>query len=79
MREAPVAALEKTLRLVFNTAALQGRMHMTRHGKIARLPLKVRELNQRLENGEPGVRLIEWLNGFAKGTVKEEPIVAKPE
>jgi hypothetical protein len=38
---------------------------MTRNGKIARLPLAVREeLNRRLENGEPGVRLIEWLNGL---------------
>lgn len=36
---------------------------MTRNGKIARLPLAVREeLNQRLENGEQGVRLVEWLN-----------------
>lgn len=38
---------------------------MTRNGKIARLPRKTRdELNQRLEDGEPGVRLIEWLNGL---------------
>lgn len=38
---------------------------MTRHGKIARLPRPIREqLNRRLENGEPGVRLVEWLNGL---------------
>jgi len=38
---------------------------MTRNGKIARLPREIRdELNGRLENGEPGVRLAEWLNGL---------------
>ena len=37
---------------------------MTRKGKIARLPRIIREeLNQRLDDGEPGVRLVEWLNG----------------
>lgn len=37
---------------------------MTRKGKIARLPRAVRdELNRRLQEGEPGVRLVEWLNG----------------
>jgi hypothetical protein len=36
---------------------------MSRHGKIARLPLTLREeLNQRLQNGEPGDRLLAWLN-----------------
>jgi hypothetical protein len=36
---------------------------MTRHGKIARLPRAVREeLNQRLDNGESGVKLAKWLN-----------------
>jgi hypothetical protein len=36
---------------------------MTRTGKIARLPKAIRdELNQRLENGELGVYLVEWLN-----------------
>ena len=35
----------------------------TRHGKIARLPLEIREqLNTRLADGEPGSRLVEWLN-----------------
>ena len=37
---------------------------MTRIGKIARLPQDVREeLNRRLRDGEPGRRLIAWLNG----------------
>ena len=37
---------------------------MTRRGKIARLPRAVREeLNQRIEDGEAGARLVEWLNG----------------
>jgi hypothetical protein len=36
---------------------------MTRNGKIARLPHAIREqLNQRIENGEQGIRLVEWLN-----------------
>jgi hypothetical protein len=36
---------------------------MTRTGKIARLPAKIREeLNGRLENGEDGKTLIKWLN-----------------
>ena len=36
---------------------------MTRNGKIARLPKAVRDqLNKNLENGVPGVRLVEWLN-----------------
>jgi hypothetical protein len=35
----------------------------TRVGKIARLPKKIREeLNTRLENGEQGKELVEWLN-----------------
>jgi len=38
---------------------------MTRRGKIARLPRNIRdELNQRLDDGEQGTRLIEWLNGL---------------
>lgn len=38
---------------------------MTRRGKIARLPKEIREeLNRRLENGEQGARLVEWLNGL---------------
>jgi hypothetical protein len=35
----------------------------TRNGKIAHLPFQIREeLNIRLSNGEPGNRLVEWLN-----------------
>jgi len=35
----------------------------TRNGKIARLPNEIREqLNTRLADGEPGSRLVEWLN-----------------
>ncbi len=38
---------------------------MTRNGKIARLSRTIRdELNRRLGDGEPGVRLVEWLNGL---------------
>ncbi|HSY17121.1 MAG TPA: hypothetical protein VK815_02250 [Candidatus Acidoferrales bacterium] len=40
---------------------------MTRTGKIARLPLGLREqLNQRLANGVPGVELVTWLNSLPK-------------
>jgi hypothetical protein len=36
---------------------------MTRTGKIARLPRQIREqLNRRIEDGEPGVKAVEWLN-----------------
>jgi alpha-L-fucosidase 2 len=38
---------------------------MSRVGKIARLPRLLRdELNRRLDDGQPGVRLVEWLNGL---------------
>ena len=38
---------------------------MPYYGKIARLPRNIRdELNQRLDNNEPGVRLVGWLNGL---------------
>ena len=37
---------------------------MARIGKIARLPLPVRdELNQRLDHGEPAASILAWLNG----------------
>jgi hypothetical protein len=37
----------------------------SRRGKIARLPVAIRrQLNLRLENGEPGVSLVRWLNGL---------------
>ena len=38
---------------------------MTRNGKIARLPRQISdELNRGLQNGDLGVRLVEWLNGL---------------
>ena len=38
---------------------------MTRLGKIARLSREIRdELNVRLQNGEVGRKLVEWLNGL---------------
>jgi hypothetical protein len=40
---------------------------MVRNGKIARLPREIRdELNRRLQEGEPGGPLLEWLNGLPK-------------
>src|ERR1700679_1421041 len=40
-----------------------GKYMKTRNGKIARLPLEIRDLlNTRLADGEPGNRLVEWLN-----------------
>src|SRR5467141_1986830 len=40
-------------------------MNLTRNGKIARLPLAVRqELNRRLDEAEQGKKLIAWLNGL---------------
>jgi hypothetical protein len=38
---------------------------MARNGKIAHLPRPIRnELNSRLDNGEPGPQILEWLNGL---------------
>lgn len=38
---------------------------MTRNGKIARLPRDIRnQLNRRLQDGEPGNRLVGWLNSL---------------
>src|SRR5882724_3232194 len=38
-------------------------MIMTRNGKIARLPKAIRDqLNKNLEDGMPGVRVVDWLN-----------------
>src|SRR5271166_2755470 len=40
-------------------------IHATRKGKIARLPQGTREqLNRRLQNGEVGKALVEWLNAL---------------
>jgi hypothetical protein len=47
---------------------------MANYGKIARLPRKIRdELNRRLDDGEAGVDLVEWLNGLpsAKKVLQE--------
>jgi len=42
-------------------------MNLTRNGKIARLPLAVRqELNRRLDDGEQGKDLVVWLNALPK-------------
>lgn len=38
---------------------------MTGNGKIARLPRDLRhQLNRRMADGEPGIRLVEWLNSL---------------
>src|SRR5205807_10069936 len=40
-------------------------MNPTRNGKIARLPLAIRqELNRRLDEGEQGKKLVAWLTGL---------------
>jgi hypothetical protein len=40
-------------------------MSATRNGKLARLPAALRELlNQRLQDGEPGNHLVDWLNAL---------------
>jgi hypothetical protein len=40
-------------------------MSEIRNGKIARLPMHIREqLNRRLQDGELGTRLVDWLNGL---------------
>jgi hypothetical protein len=42
---------------------------MTRNGKIARLPQPIREqINRRLENGEEGKQIVEWLNTLPEVT-----------
>lgn len=42
-------------------------MNTARLGKIARLPLAIREeVNQRLLNGEKGAKILHWLNGLAE-------------
>jgi hypothetical protein len=56
----------------------------SRNGKIARLPLAIRQqLNQRLQNGEPGRQLVQWLNGLPEvqavlaAQFQGQPIVAQ--
>src|SRR3954465_3070041 len=49
-------------------------MNTNRIGKIARLPRSVRErLNERIEDGEPGPVLVEWLNSLplTQGIVRD--------
>ena len=42
---------------------------MTRNGKIARLPLPIREqINQRLQNGDEGKLIADWLNTLPEVT-----------
>jgi hypothetical protein len=49
----------------FATAPLDPIIFTTRTGKIARLPLAIREeLNTRIRNGEIGQRLVAWLNSL---------------
>jgi hypothetical protein len=52
----------------------------TRNGKIARLPKHIREqLAGRIDNGEQGKDLVEWLNGLpAVQEVLEEQFAARP-
>ena len=46
---------------------------MTRLGKIARLPRRVREdLNDQLLEGVSGAEVVEWLNGFEEWRRHEE-------
>jgi hypothetical protein len=50
-------------------------MSLTRIGKIGRLPKDIRdELGHRIEDGEPGKKLVNWLNGLSevKCVLKEQ-------
>jgi hypothetical protein len=52
-------------------------MNPTRNGKIARLPLAIREqLNSRLQDGEQGKKLVLWFIGLE---VLEHEIRKNPE
>jgi hypothetical protein len=47
------------------TTTNRNKIMNARNGKIARLPLEIREeLNQRLERSEPGPQLLAWLNAL---------------
>ena len=47
---------------------------MTRNGKIAQLPRDIRnQLNRRLQDGEPGTRLVEWLNSLPEVQTAQSP------
>jgi len=50
---------------VDSSSAIKTNPMVTRNGKIARLPRNTRdELNHRLDEGEPGGRILEWLNAL---------------
>jgi len=50
-------------RAIAKTQLKSKNQYEARNGKIARIPLEIREqLNCRLADGEPGNRLVEWLN-----------------
>jgi hypothetical protein len=55
-------------------------MNLTRNGKIARLPLAIRqELNRRLDEGEQGKKLVAWLNSLPEvQTIVTEEFGGKP-
>src|SRR5882724_5023770 len=55
-------------------------MHINRIGKIARLPRAVRdELNQRIDDGEAGMKLLGWLNELpAVEAIVREEFAGKP-
>jgi hypothetical protein len=47
---------------------------MTHNEKITRLPREIREqLNRRLRDGEPGVRLLDWLNSLPEVRTAQSP------
>jgi len=47
----------------------------SRTGKIARLPLVIRqELNRRLQDGQPGPPLLDWLNALPEAQFEGQPI-----
>src|ERR1039457_2397581 len=51
--------------VAFAVATAEEIMSDVRNGKIARLPYWVRQqLNRRLQDGEIGKKLVEWLNGL---------------
>jgi hypothetical protein len=61
----PAMARRRLNRQIFKQPGQQQKESImkTRNGKIAHLPFQIREeLNIRLANGEPGNRLVEWLN-----------------
>ena len=50
----------------------------TRNGKIARLPLEIREqLNRRLDDGEQGQPDLDWLNALPEGASSEPRVLRR--